>query len=61
MKAGRPKLPEEEKRVRLAPMVAPVTASTIKAWAFNRSVSLGEIVDQLFDHANKTNFNPIKK
>ena len=58
---SRPFLPESERRVRISPLVAPVTAATMKAWAHNRDLSYGELIDQLFDHANKTHFNPSKK
>ena len=60
---SRPPLPEEDKRVRLSggPHIKPEHKRQIKIWAMNRGISIGDVLDQLVEHAHKTNFNPIIK
>lgn len=53
---------EQSNRVRLAggPFVTPLTLSTIKTWSSSNGLSLGEVLDQLTDHANKTGISFVK-
>ena len=62
-KMGRPRIPEEQKRVSFTASISPQANVLIENWAdsrrdLKRHRRMGVTIDDLVRHAIRTNFNP---